>query len=113
MSTWATNRDPQLWGNDAANLIPERWIDGDVAPDGSKVDGKPNNHGRASSNYALLTFLHGPGSCIGQGFAKAELRDLLAAFMGASEFGLADAGKEIVPFGIVTMRPMGGLHLKV
>jgi len=113
MSIWATNRDPKLWGNAADQFIPERWIDGDANPDGSKVDGKPNNHGGAPSNYALLTFLHGPRSCIGQGFAKAELRVLLAAFVGAFEFELAEPGKEIVPFGMVTMKPMGGLHLKV
>ena len=65
---YATNRDPALWGNDAEEFRPERWID--VGEDGSR---RSNNSGNASNNYAMLTFLHGPRSCIGQGFARAEL----------------------------------------
>lgn len=66
-----TNHLEELWGPDAKRFNPERFM----AP------GKANTGG-ATSNYALMTFLHGPRSCIGQGFARAELACLLAATVG-------------------------------
>lgn len=65
---WATNRCRDRWGQDAHEFRPERWIDA--------TTGNPNNSGGASSNYAIMTFLQGVYMCIGQGFAKAELRAL-------------------------------------
>ncbi|KAF2100407.1 putative P450 monooxygenase [Rhizodiscina lignyota] len=100
---WAVNRNPKLWGPDAGEFKPERWID----------DGKPNNSGGADSNYSNLTFLHGPRSCIGQNFAKAELRCLLAAFVGAFEWTMIDEEKDIIPAGVVTIKPRNGLHLRL
>ena len=44
----AVNMSKELWGEDAMEFKPDRWL----AP------GKANSGG-ASSNYALLTFLHG------------------------------------------------------
>lgn len=100
---WAVNRNPKLWGPDAEKFKPERWID----------DGKPNNSGGADSNYSNLTFLHGPRSCIGQNFAKAELRCLAAAFVVAFEWSMVDDEKDIIPMGVVTIKPKNGLHLKL
>ncbi|CAG7938625.1 unnamed protein product [Penicillium olsonii] len=65
------NRMEALWGEDADKFNPERFMG----------PGKANTGG-AVSNYALLTFLHGPRSCIGQGFAKAELACMVAAMVG-------------------------------
>ena len=58
---WAVNTATSLWGPDAHKFDPDRWLG----------PGKANSGG-AESNYAFLTFLHGPRSCIGQSFAKAE-----------------------------------------
>ena len=102
---WWLNRSLQLWGPDAAEFRPERWIDAET--------GKPNNNGGAGSNYALMTFLHGPRSCVGQGFAKAELRTLLAAWMLSFEFEMARPDEVLVPDGMVTVKPKGGLYLRV
>lgn len=55
---WAINRSKHFWGDDAEVFRPERWFD---------VDGKCNQHGGATSNYANMTFLHGTRGCIGQG----------------------------------------------
>lgn len=54
---WSINRTPKLWGEDAEVFNPSRWI----------TNGAFNNNGGVKSNYSLLTFLHGPRSCIGQG----------------------------------------------
>ncbi|KIW06824.1 uncharacterized protein PV09_02504 [Verruconis gallopava] len=105
IAPWAVNRSRELWGEDACVFRPERWIDADT--------GRPNNTGGADSNYSLLTFLHGPRSCIGQGFAKAELRCLVAAFTWAFEWRLNMREEDVVPAGVITIKPEHGLHLKL
>jgi len=100
---WAINRSPHLWGPNANEFVPERWIN---------LDGTPNNSGGAQSNYAQLTFLHGPRSCIGGSFAKAELRCLVAAFVAAFEMDYA--GKTpAVPAGVITTKPRDGMELRL
>lgn len=58
LSPWAINRAKHFWGEDADEFKPERWMN---------ADGTVNNTGGSTSNYSLMTFLHGPRSCIGQG----------------------------------------------
>lgn len=104
----ATNFDKELWGPDAAEFNPDRWI----AKDGND---KTAASGGASSNFAFLTFLHGPRSCIGQAFAKAEFAILLASWVGRFEFELfhkeqADE-KNITIKGGVTARPAKGMYV--
>ena len=102
---WAVNRSSELWGPTAEDFNPDRWIDA--------TTGKLNNAGGAASNYSLLTFLHGPRSCIGQGFAKGELGALLAAFVGVYEMEMADPNEVPIPAGIITTKPQGGLNLRL
>ena len=80
ISSWATNANKDLWGDDAAEFDPDRWLG----------EGKGNTGG-IESNYAFLTFLHGPRSCIGQSFAKGEFACLLAAWAGTFETKFANA----------------------
>ncbi|MCJ1307725.1 hypothetical protein MMC25_001373 [Agyrium rufum] len=67
----ATNRSTALWGGDANEFNPDRWM-------------KPGqaNSGGADTNFAQMTFLHGPRSCIGQSFARAEFVCLVAMWVG-------------------------------
>lgn len=103
----ATNVDTALWGPDAGEFKPERWM-------------PPSRHaasGGAESNYAFLTFIHGPRHCIGASFAKAELACLLAAWIGHFEFRLQDEAllqpkNMLVHVGVV-MKPAGGLRVLV
>lgn len=107
ISPWLINRSPAQWeveGRPAGMFCPERWIDD---------DGRPNNHGGASTNYAIQTFSHGPRSCVGQGFAKAELRCLLAAMAIRFDWTLDMDEKDVIPAGAITIRPLNGLHLQV
>jgi cytochrome P450 len=96
---WATNRDPKLWGPDAEAFRPERWLDA--------------MNGGADSNYAFLTFFHGPRGCIGQNFARAELRALVAAFAGEFEMRMADPNEKILVGGTITSKPINGMRLKL
>ncbi|KAF2672119.1 putative P450 monooxygenase [Microthyrium microscopicum] len=102
---WATNRLPEFWGSNAGDFVPDRWID--------KETGRPNNTGGSSSNYNILTFLHGPRSCIGEKFAKAELRCLVAAMVGAYEMEYADPSVEAIPHGVITTKPRWGMELRL
>jgi cytochrome P450 len=102
ISPWATNWSHELWGEDAHEFNPDRWLGAGKA-----------NTGGAESNYSFLTFLHGPRSCIGQGFAKAEFAVLLAALVGRFEMEFADPNYELVIGGGVTSKPKGGLKVKL
>ncbi|EWZ29180.1 cytochrome P450 [Fusarium oxysporum Fo47] len=104
VSIWYINRSPEIWGPDAAEFRPERWI---------AEDGKPNQNGGASSNYNFLTFLHGPRNCIGQGFAKAEMRCLLATMVRSFEWTLAMDDALVMPRGVITIKPENGMYLKL
>ena len=105
----AINTSTHLWGPDAGEFNPDRWLDAD--------SGISNNKGGADSNYSFLTFLHGPRSCIGQKFAQAEFACLLAAWVGSfkTEFEegspLAHGEPEIK--GGITSKPKGGVWARL
>ena len=105
---WATNRQNDLWGENAAKFDPDRWLPSEKNPQSA--------NGGAPSNYAFLTFLHGPRSCIGQGFAKAEFAVLLAAWIGRFEFRLNDERERDERLldikGGATAKPAKGLHVR-
>jgi cytochrome P450 len=104
VSIWYINRSTEIWGADASEFKPERWV-GD--------NGKPNQNGGASSNYDFMTFLHGPRSCIGQGFAKAEMRCLLAGMVRSFKWTLNMDDGLVLPRGVITIRPENGMYLKL
>jgi cytochrome P450 len=104
VAPWAINRNPKLWGPDSEEFVPERWID---------KNGRATMNGGAESNYAFLTFLHGPRSCIGERFARAELRSLLAALVGSFEFEMADPDEKVIVGGTITSKPKNGMKLKL
>jgi cytochrome P450 len=92
-SAYTMNRDERLWGPDANEFNPERWM----APGMAKTGG-------ATTNFALTTFGHGPRGCFGQNFARVFLPCLIAAVIGRYEIELAngsDAGG--VKFGFRNM----------
>lgn len=108
LSPWGVNTSTHLWGPDAREFKPERWLD---------ADGKANNKGGAESNFSFLTFLHGPRSCIGQKFAQAEFACLLAAWVGRFETEFEDGspfakGEEPDIKGGITSKPKGGLWVR-
>ena len=97
----AINTSKVMWGEDADKFNPDRWM------------GKNANSGGAESNFAMLTFLHGPRSCIGQAFSKQEFACLLATIVGHFHFELEPKDKKIEIQTGVTMRPKGGLDLRM
>jgi cytochrome P450 len=74
---YAMARMPSLWGPDAAEFKPERWID---PATGELI--------KVSSTKFLL-FGSGPRICIGMKLAMLEMRVVLANFMKRYRFALA------------------------
>jgi len=97
----AINVSDELWGQNASKFNPDRWLD------------KNANSGGAVSNFAMLTFLHGPRSCIGQAFSKQEFACLLASIVGHYQFELEPKDCKVQVQSGVTMRPKGGLDLRM
>ena len=125
LSPWAINRSSALWGPDSLEFKPERWL-GKATPNHEKdattngethhdAKGKPfptakseqaNNAGGAESNFAQMTFLHGPRSCIGQGFAVGELKCLVASWVWSfKETRFATDGYELKVANGIAARP--------
>ncbi|KAK4188363.1 cytochrome P450 4V2 [Podospora australis] len=107
---WAINRSATLWGPDALEFRPERWL--------PKFEGdKAAALGGAVHNYAFMSFLHGPRSCIGQGFAKAEFAILLASWVGRFQMELHNKEemdeKKVEIKGGITVRPAKGMHIEM
>lgn len=103
ISPWATNADKDFWGEDAGNFNPDRWLG----------EGKANTGG-IETNYAFLTFLHGPRSCIGQSFAKGEFACLLAAWAGTFETRFGNADYVVKVKNGLTPRPQDlGVRLQI
>ncbi|KAI0815862.1 cytochrome P450 [Xylaria sp. FL0064] len=105
---WATNFDKTLWGPDAHEFSPDRWMP-------TSGDDKRAASGGATSNFAFMTFLHGPRSCIGQAFAKAEFACILAGWVGRFQFELKNKEemdeKKVEIKGGITARPSKGMHV--
>lgn len=118
LAAWGTNLDANHWGPDAGEFKPERWLvkGAEDGLGGVAENAKMAAVGGASSNYALLSFLHGPRSCIGQSFAKAEFACLLAAWVGRFEFELCDERmmdeSNIVFEQLITVKATGGIHVR-
>ncbi|KAL9709436.1 hypothetical protein Ac2012v2_007171 [Leucoagaricus gongylophorus] len=76
ISVIGANRNPAVWGLDALEWKPERWL----ADLPKSVLNSPN----AGVYSQLLTFMGGPRSCIGFQFSQLEMKvvicDLVASF---------------------------------
>ncbi|KAI9458422.1 cytochrome P450 [Lactarius psammicola] len=80
------NRDPSIWGSDAAEWKPERWL----APLPESV-AKANIQGVYANT---MTFIGGPRSCIGFKFSQLEIKVALSQIIPV--FRLAPTETEIV-----------------
>jgi cytochrome P450 len=55
-----------LWGEDAWEFKPERWLNGGQGIPASAKDLQGHRH--------LITFVNGPRTCLGKQFALAEFK---------------------------------------
>ncbi|KAN0098017.1 Cytochrome P450 [Tylopilus felleus] len=81
VSVPAINRSTTLWGPDAKEFKPERWLREDGIPSEAKV---------VQGHRHLLTFIDGPRTCLGKGFAIAEFKVVLSVLVKNFVFELRD-----------------------
>jgi cytochrome P450 len=110
VSPGAINFSSKVWGPDAGEFKPERWLE-------DTENGTALNGG-ASSKYGFMTFLQGHRGCIGQGFTRGEMACILTAWVGKLQFDLhneADAEDTSIRLkrGGVTFHPAAGPMIKV
>ncbi|KAH9890430.1 cytochrome P450 [Cubamyces lactineus] len=82
MNYTGSNTNKELWGEDAGEWKPERWL-GRLPPalDDARVPGVYSN---------LMTFSGGGRSCIGFKFSQLEMKVLMVVLLSAFKFELAD-----------------------
>ncbi|KAG9015937.1 hypothetical protein FRB90_004113 [Tulasnella sp. 427] len=90
------NKDKEIWGEDAEELRPERWLEGDTHPKSSEIPGVFSS---------LLTFLGGPRSCIGHRFALLEMKALIFALLRNISVELPDPVVKIDRKSFIVTRP--------
>ncbi|KIY48866.1 cytochrome P450 [Fistulina hepatica ATCC 64428] len=90
----AMNHDLAVWGSDALEFRPERWL---APPEGSKtMPGIWSNQ---------MTFLGGHHACIGYRFAIVEMKALLFVLLRAFKFEEAVPASEIMSKSSFVRRP--------
>ncbi|KZT74142.1 cytochrome P450 [Daedalea quercina L-15889] len=92
----AMNKSKDLWGPDAHEFKPERWISGSIPETAHHIPGVWGN---------MLTFIGGPRACIGFRFSLVEMKALLFTLVRSFEFELALPKEEITKLGGIVDRP--------
>ncbi|CUA77338.1 Putative cytochrome P450 CYP13A5 [Caenorhabditis elegans] [Rhizoctonia solani] len=114
LSILAANRDKQIWGEDADEFKPSRWLD--ELPLAVRESKNPGVY-----SY-MMTFLGGPRSCIGFKFSQLEMKIVLAKIIHsfkveASEQHITWRSGGIVKPHVVdadgTMSPFHSMPMKV
>ncbi|KZT66921.1 cytochrome P450 [Daedalea quercina L-15889] len=105
----AANRNPEIWGPDAAEWKPERWLD--PLPEVVKDAHIPGVYSH------LMTFLGGGRACIGFKFSQLEMKIVLTTLL--SNFTFAPSSKDIfwnvagIQYPTVGMNPKPEMPMKV
>lgn len=87
--------DPRVWGADAAEFRPERWLDGSAV------------------QSAWLPFGGGARRCIGAVFAQVEMETVCRALLSTVELDTVAGNDEGNRMHHITMIPTGGARISV
>jgi cytochrome P450 len=91
---WTMGRDKELWGDDALEFKPERFLD----------KARP-------SPFVFIAFQAGPRTCLGQNFAIQEMKTCLARSLLVYEFALAQDPSTVTYEDSLTLPIRGGLKV--
>ncbi|OCB92139.1 cytochrome P450 [Sanghuangporus baumii] len=96
VSIRAINRSEEIWGPDAKEFKPERWLDNEsgLTPKAKEVQGY----------HHILSFVDGPRTCLGRAFAIAEFKSVLSVLIRNYAFSLRD-GPETKIDRVTTLLP--------
>ncbi|KAK1575654.1 hypothetical protein Q3G72_007309 [Acer saccharum] len=95
---YAMGRTEFLWGNDAEEFRPERWL---------------GESGRfhPESPFKFTAFQAGPRICLGKEFAYRQLKIFCMILLASYVFKLSDENEEVKYDSSLTLTFNGGLHL--
>ncbi|XP_028080081.1 cytochrome P450 704C1-like [Camellia sinensis] len=94
---YAMGRMTYIWGEDAADFRPERWLDNGIF--------------RVESSFKFTAFQAGPRICLGKEFAYGQMKLLASSLLFFFKFKLVDESKEATYRTMFTLRMVKGLHL--
>lgn len=95
---WAMNRSKLIWGEDAADFRPERWLE-----DGALI---------SKTAFEYPVFNGGSRTCLGKKMAEVVAAQVIATLVGSFNFMPIDQ-KERISKNSLTLPMEGGLPCKV
>ncbi|KAI6120970.1 cytochrome P450 [Pisolithus croceorrhizus] len=91
ISTACINCSTAIWGADAKVFRPERWLEeGGIPKKAQEVQGYRH----------LLTFVDGPRTCLGKGFAVAEFKTVMVVLVKSFVFEMRDGPNTRIEMGL-------------
>ncbi|XP_076915003.1 cytochrome P450 704C1-like [Bidens hawaiensis] len=96
--SYAMGRMPYIWGDDADDFKPERWL---------------NDNGvfQPESPFKFIAFHAGPRICLGKDFAYRQMKIVSIALLHFFVFKLADESRKVTYRTMFTLQIYGGLNL--
>ncbi|CAN4125729.1 unnamed protein product [Withania somnifera] len=97
---YAMGRMKFIWGDDAEEYKPERWLDGD-------------GFFRQESPFKFTAFQAGPRICLGKEFAYRQMKIFSAVLLRYYVFRLSDEKKTVNYRTMINLHIDEGLHVRV
>ncbi|KAK0739073.1 cytochrome P450 [Apiosordaria backusii] len=85
-NAWVLHRDRKVWGEDAEEYRPERWVDG--------VDSEEGKERLKMMNGCMLQFGMGSRTCIGKNISLLEIYKLVPSMLRRFEIRFDDPNSE-------------------
>ncbi|KAF2282652.1 hypothetical protein GH714_043762 [Hevea brasiliensis] len=95
---YAMGRMTYIWGKDAEDFRPERWLSNGIF--------------QPESPFKFVAFHAGPRICLGKDFAYRQMKIVSIALLRFFRFKLADDTKKATYRTMFTLHIDGGLHLR-
>ncbi|XP_027337746.1 cytochrome P450 704C1-like [Abrus precatorius] len=96
---YAMGRMKFIWGDDAEEFKPERWLD-------------ENGIFKSESPFKFTAFQAGPRICLGKEFAYRQMKIFSAVLLGCFRFKLNDEKKNVTYKAMLNLHIDGGLEIK-
>ncbi|KAF8380396.1 hypothetical protein HHK36_027881 [Tetracentron sinense] len=94
---YAMGRMSYIWGEDAEDFRPERWLNNGVF--------------QPESPFKFIAFHAGPRICLGKDFAYRQMKIVAMVLLRFFRFKLRDNEKQVTYKTMFTLHINGGLHL--
>ncbi|KAJ6607875.1 cytochrome P450 [Mycena sp. CBHHK59/15] len=98
----AANHNREIWGPDAREFKPERWLNGTARASSGKEDMKlPGVYS------GTMTFIGGGRSCVGFKFSQLEMKVVISVLLRSFKFSLSDKDVKFMMLGLVVGPTVG------